>query len=133
MLLRFYHPLGPAQDQSLENPVCGGLPVAPTAVVSLISPASGPFSRATSAQQHLPGRGEYCMQIIQDLHLTAWRLLGIPSEHMEFLTMLLPWLSQGGDPPPSPLRTLDLPDSEDGVQTTRLLLQRFLCSRSPSS
>ena len=58
---------------------------------------------------------------VQDLHLAAWRLSGIPSEHREFLLTLPPWRPRRGDPPPSVLTILDCPSTESGVQSMRLL------------
>ena len=35
---------------------------------------------------------------VQDLHLSAWRLSGIPSEHRDFLQTLPPWRPVPGEP-----------------------------------
>ena len=58
---------------------------------------------------------------VQDLHLAAWRLSGIPSEHREFLTTLPPWRPQQGDLPLSALTILDWQNTESGAQSMRLL------------
>ena len=71
-------------------------------------------------------RGRVLHPRVRDLHLTAWRLSGIPSEHREFLLTLPLWQPQRGDPPPSELTILDWQGSESGVQRTRLLHVRRL-------
>ena len=43
---------------------------------------------------------------IQDLHLTAWRLSGCPSEHRDFLQTLPPWRPGPGDQPLTELMNL---------------------------
>ena len=57
----------------------------------------------------------------QDLHLTAWKLSGIPSEHRDFLRTLPPWRPVQGDHPLSELMILDSLDSGSGAQRTKLV------------
>ena len=78
-------------------------------------------------------RGRVFHPRVQDLHLTAWRLSGIPSDHKEFLTTLPPWQPQQGDLPPGSLTIRDLPDTPTGVQVTRLLRIRRPWHEFPSS
>ena len=66
-------------------------------------------------------RGRVVHPRVQDLHLAAWKVSGIPSEHREFLLTLPLWRPQLGDPPPSALTILDWQSTESGAQNMRLL------------
>jgi len=66
-------------------------------------------------------RGRVHHPRVQDLHLSAWRLSGIPSLHRDFRKTLPPWRPSLGDQPLSELTIPELQDSISGVCERKLL------------
>ena len=116
---------GASQNQGLQDE---SPPDRTTVATSSVVPAPTPPLGETPDSPTRPSRplvsqdkGRVLHPRAQDLHLTAWRLSGIPSEHRDFLRTLPPWRPVRGDHPPSELIILDCLDSGSGAQSNKLV------------